>query len=190
MSGNLLIFYQANDKRKHVSPDVFVVKGIRDGLRPNYLVWEEGKAPDVVIELTSKTTRKEDLTTKMTLYRDTLKVKEYFLFDPLEDYLDPSMQGYRLVSGEYREIRLKDGRIPSRVLGLHLERSGYELRLWNPETELWVPTEAEAERQRAEEERQRAATAEERAETAEAEVERLRALHAKQHQHTNGKNGK
>ncbi len=192
VSGNLLVFYKPNDKRRHVSPDVFVVKGVRDGYRPNYLVWLEGKAPDVVFEITSKTTKREDIATKMTLYRDTLKVKEYFLFDPFEDYLEPSMQGYRLVGGEYRPIRVKDGRLPSRVLNLHLERSGWELRLWNPATGAWLPTDAEdaeRERQRADEEKQRADEEKQRANTAEAEVERLRKLLAEREPRTNGKHG-
>src|SRR5262249_48387849 len=53
VSGNLLLFYVPGDKRRHVSPDVFVVKGVPKRDRPNYLVWQEGKGPDVVIELTS-----------------------------------------------------------------------------------------------------------------------------------------
>ena len=94
------------------------------------------------------------------------------------DYLTPSMQGYRLVSDEYRPIRLKDGRLPSRVLGLHLERSGVDLRLWNPATEHWLPTDSE-----------RAETERERAENAEAEVDRLRSLLARRKPHANGTNG-
>src|SRR6266851_3070203 len=58
VSGNLLIFYEQGNKRKHVSPDVFVVKGVAKNPRPNFLVWEEKKAPDVVIELTSSSTRR------------------------------------------------------------------------------------------------------------------------------------
>src|SRR4051794_12202671 len=84
VSGNLLLFYQRGNKRRHVSPDVFVVKGVAKGDRPNYLPWEEGKGPDIVIELTSSSPRKEDLNKKFNLYQNTLKVKEYFLFDPLE----------------------------------------------------------------------------------------------------------
>ncbi len=42
------------------SPDVFVVFGIPKRERIYYLVWDEGKGPDVVIELTSKSTRSED----------------------------------------------------------------------------------------------------------------------------------
>ena len=140
VSGNLLLFYESGNKRRHLSPDCFVVKGVPKGLRPNFLTWEEGHSPDVVFELTSSSTRSEDTKKKFLLYRDVLKVKEYFLFDPKEDYLNPSMQGYRLFGGEYRPIRPKLGRMPSRVLGLHLERIGHRCRLWNPLTESALPT--------------------------------------------------
>src|SRR5262245_53549214 len=75
VSGNLLIFYEPGNKRRHISPDVFVVKGVPSFQRPNYLVWEEGKGPDFVLELTSSSTRNEDLKKKFLLYQDTLKVK-------------------------------------------------------------------------------------------------------------------
>ena len=142
-SGNLLIFYEEGNRRRHVSPDVFVTRGVEHHPRPNYLVWQEGKAPEFVIELTSSTTRTNDLTTKRDLYRDVLRVKEYFLFDPFGDYLEPRLQGYRLRGGQYVAIRPRAGRLPSRVTGLHLEQSGDDLRLWNPATAAWLPTEKE-----------------------------------------------
>src|SRR3954452_1245811 len=43
VSGNLLLFYERGNKRRHISPDVFVVKGVAKEKRPNYLIWEEGK---------------------------------------------------------------------------------------------------------------------------------------------------
>src|SRR5262245_15656801 len=86
VSGNLLIFYERGNKRRHVAPDVFVVKGVPNHARPNYLVWEEGRGPTVVIELTSSSTRHEDQRRKFLLYQDTLRVQEYFLFEPLGDY--------------------------------------------------------------------------------------------------------
>jgi Uma2 family endonuclease len=140
VSGKLLLFYEPGNRRRHISPDVFVVKGIPNHIRPNYLMWEERKGPDVVIEITSSSTRREDQETKFRLYRDTLRVKEYFLFDPYGDYLDPPLQGYRLRGGQYQKIRMVQGRLPSRVLGLHLERTGSNLRLYDPETEAWLPT--------------------------------------------------
>ena len=170
VSGNLLVFYELGNRRRHVAPDVFVVRGVAKHDRPNYLIWQEGKPPGVVIELTSSTTRKEDITKKFRLYRDVLKVKEYFLFDPFEDYLDPPMQGYRLRKGEYVPIKPVEGRLPSRVVGLHLERAGSDLRLWNPETGLWLPT-AEENQARLEE---ALAVTDAARRQAEAENERLR----------------
>jgi Uma2 family endonuclease len=143
VSGNLLLFYEQGNRRKHVSPDVFVVQGVAKHPRPNYLLWEEGRGPNVVIELTSKTTRRQDTGRKLDLYRDTLKVREYFLFDPHGEYLDPQLQGYNLHAGQYRALRPVGGRLPSRELGLHLEADGDDLRLYDPATNGWVPTFAE-----------------------------------------------
>jgi hypothetical protein len=104
-----------------------------------------------VIELTSKSTRGEDQRKKPILYRDVLKVAEYFLFDPTEDYLEPPFQGFRLVEGQYIPIEPVMGRLPSTVLGLHLERSEAELKLFDPTTKTWLPTpRARAEREKAE----------------------------------------
>jgi Uma2 family endonuclease len=173
VSGNLLVFYEQGNKRKHVSPDVFVVRGVpKKPLRDHYLIWREGQPPQFVIEVTSKTTRKEDQTKKPVLYRDIIKVAEYFLFDPTEDYLKPPFQGFRLVEGEYDPIEPVQGRLPSAVLGLHLERSGVDLRLFDPKTKSWLPTareRAQAERDRAEAERDRAEAERNRADREEAE---------------------
>jgi len=143
VSGNLLVHYQKGNKRVHVSPDVFVVPGIGNHRRENYLMWEEGRGLDMVIELTSKTTMMEDIEEKYNLYVDKLGVKEYYLFDPKEEYLKPSFQGYRRGKETFRPIKFVDGRLPSKVLGLHLERVGDELRLWNPDTGEQLPTPTE-----------------------------------------------
>ncbi|HZT81941.1 MAG TPA: Uma2 family endonuclease [Gemmataceae bacterium] len=177
VSGNLLIFYEPGNRRRHVSPDVFVVKGVAKRQRPNYLVWREGKGPDLVIELTSQSTRDEDVKDKFELYRDVLRVREYFLFDPFQDFLDPPLQGYRLRKGEYVPIKPLNGRLPSAVLGLHLERDGQQLRLYDPKTGRWLPTPQELAEQEAEARRHAERARQEEAEArrrAEAEVERLR----------------
>jgi Uma2 family endonuclease len=135
VSGNLLLYYEEGNRRKHVAPDVLVSIGVsKNPPRDYYLVWKEGKAPDVVIEITSKSTKREDNTIKKELYRDVLKVSEYFQFDPTEDYLKPPLLGLRLVNGEYIPIEIVNGRLPSEILGLHLERDGKELRLFDPVT--------------------------------------------------------
>jgi Uma2 family endonuclease len=144
VSGNLLVFYEPGNRRRHVSPDVFLVRGVEKKPRLNYLIWEEGgHAPDAVIELTSSSTRREDVDKKFRLYRDVLRVREYFLFDPKEDYLDPSLRGYRLSRGKYVPIKQVEGRLPSAVLDLDLYRSGEYLRLYDSRKNRTLPTPAE-----------------------------------------------
>jgi Uma2 family endonuclease len=145
VTGNLLLYYEEGNPRKHVSPDVFVAFGVpKLPPRDYYLLWLEAKPPDVVIEITSKTTRREDQNKKRGLYRDVLKVQEYFQFDPTEDYLKPPFQGHRLVDGKYEPIVAVDGRLPSQILSLHLERDGTQLRLYDPASGRRLPTRQEA----------------------------------------------
>ena len=140
VSGDLLLFYEEGNKRRHVAPDVFVVLGVSNRKRDHYLLWEEGRGPSFVIEVTSKTTRREDQGKKRTLYQDVLQVPEYFQFDPTEDYLRPPFQGDRLVDGVYEPITPEGGRLPSLGLGLLLERDGTQLRLVDAETGQRLPT--------------------------------------------------
>jgi Uma2 family endonuclease len=163
VSGNLLVYYVRGNKRVHVAPDVFVVPGVGNQPRENYLLWEEGGGLDVVIELTSKTTMIEDIEEKYNLYVSKLRVKEYFLFDPKEEYLTPSFQGYRRTRSRFQPIRAAAGRLPSKVLGLHLERDGTQLRLWDPKSRSRVLTPDEL-----------IETAEQVRRNAEAEIGRLR----------------
>jgi Uma2 family endonuclease len=143
VSGNMLLFYEEGNRRRHVAPDCFVVFGVEKYERENYLLWAEGKGPDVVIELTSRTTRGEDTKKKFDLYRNVLKVKEYFLFDPLWHYLDPPLKGYRLVRGKYAPIPFEGGRLPSELLRLHLVPDGDTLHFWDPKTGRRLETAAE-----------------------------------------------
>jgi Uma2 family endonuclease len=140
VTGNLLLFYEEGNRRKHISPDTMVVKGARQGVRLNYLVWQEGRTPNVVIEITSPSTRNEDLRKKYEIYRTILRVSEYFLFDPLDEYLKPRLQGFRLIGDEYVPIEPQSRRLPSKELSLHLEASGKQLRLFDPVAGVWLPT--------------------------------------------------
>ncbi len=143
VSGNLLVFYERGDRLRHVSPDTFVVKGVPKHNRDYYLIWEEGHNPDVVFEFTSKTTHREDSDFKFELYEKRLKVREYFLFDPFGDYLNPQFRGYRLRADKYAPIRAVKGRLPSQVLGLHVEQVGAALRFYHPASGQYLPTRAE-----------------------------------------------
>lgn len=126
VSGNLLLYYEEGDPRARVAPDVFVVFGARKALRDTYLLWEEPKAPDFVLEITSLATKREDQEDKHELYR-RLGVREYWLYDPARDYLEPPLQGLKLVGGEYRRLPERD--VADGTLALRSEVLGLELRL-------------------------------------------------------------
>lgn len=55
-SGNLLVYYVEGNPAKCFAPDVFVVRGVPKGERRIYKLWEEGVAPQIIIELTSRKT--------------------------------------------------------------------------------------------------------------------------------------
>ena len=186
VSGNLLIYYEEGNKDASVAPDVFVVIGVPNHRRPIYKVWEEGKGPDFVLEITSRHTRDKDEGPKRDLY-ERLGVQEYWQYDPTGDYLEPPLRGMRLDGGEYRMLApswAPDGTqvMFSAVLGLEVRVSGGELRFRDPVTGERVRTlsESNEERQRAEQARQRAesrlAREAEARRAAEARVAELEAL--------------
>jgi hypothetical protein len=99
-----------------------------------------------------------------------LQVSEYILFDPHEEYLKPSLQGFRLREGVYVPIQpTAEGRLYSEQLGLERGRVGQFVRLYDPATGQMLLTsydhreleansrpQAEAQRQQAEARRQQA----------------------------------
>jgi hypothetical protein len=140
---NLMVFFVPGERRRHVTPDLMLVRGAARRERPNYLVWEEGKGPDFVLEVTTLASRTEDTEEKFQLYRDVLLVPEYFLFDPQGDALAPRLQGYRLHNAGYLPVEPEEGFLPSTVLGLHLKAEGEHLRFFDPSAGRWLPTPAE-----------------------------------------------
>jgi len=151
--GSNLFLYSEKDK-PGIAPDVLVVRGVTKEDRRTYKVWEEGgHVPFFVLEVTSKDTKREDPGKNKAIYQ-AMGVAEYFLFDPLSEYLKPRLQGFELTALGYRPIpRLADGSLSSKTTGLLLRGEGTRLRLVDAATGaplLW-PEELEAARQIAEE---------------------------------------
>lgn len=186
VGGNMFIYFSLEQVRQQDfrGPDVFVVLDVPRRERKSWVVWEEGKSPDVVIELLSSKTADTDKGKKKIIYQNQLKVAEYFWFDPFnpEDW-----EGFGLHHGEYVALVRDDHhRFISERLGLALVRwqGVYEdvettwLRWATKEGQL-LPTSREAlqaETERADAETQRAETEAMRAAAAEAELTRLRRL--------------
>ena len=200
VGGNMFVYFSPQQVKTHDyrGPDVLVVLDV-DGTRErkSWVVWEEGKPPDVVIELLSDSTAEFDKDEKKKIYQDRLRVPEYFWFDPFRG----DWAGFALRAGRYRRIKPdKHGRLISERLGLALVRwegsyqrlNGWWLR-WETLDGKLLPTgdecaeqadaRAAQERERAEQERERAEQERARAEQADAQAaqERARAEQERKH---------
>ncbi len=142
-AGNLTIYYseQCIKTRDFRGPDFFVVKNVDPRPRKSWVLWEEqGRYPDVIVEVLSDTTAKVDRTTKKALYQNTFCTPEYFWFDP--DTLE--FAGFALVDGVYAPIPPNvQGWMWSAELNLFLGIHAGFLRYFTPAGVL-VPTPAEA----------------------------------------------
>lgn len=143
VGSNLFIYYEEGNPRASLGPDVFVTLGVSSARRRLYKVWEEGKPPTVVFEITSRSTRREDLGRKKDLYA-RLGVEEYFLHDVLGECMMPRLQGFRLEDGRYRRLEPDaDGCLESHALGLRMREDGEDvmwLRLFDATTGEFLPT--------------------------------------------------
>ena len=162
VSANSFIYYEEGNKEAVVAPDLYVVFGVAKRKRNNYQVWKEGGiTPDFVLEITSETTQTKDQATKPEIYK-TLGVREYFQYDPSGDYLNPMLQGVRLVNGEYQPIPANDIAFDtlwlySEVLELELHLIGGELRFKDPQTGDFLKTYKELDQARIAEQQARIA---------------------------------
>ena len=100
-------------------PDFFVVLGTKwDEKRKSWVVWEEeGKYPNVIIEILSDSTAATDRVEKKEIYQDTFRTPDYFWFDPYT----LEFQGFTLISGKYQPIEPNEqGWLWSEQLQLYL----------------------------------------------------------------------
>ena len=200
VGGNMALYFSPRQIRNNDfrGPDVFVVTETERRERKAWVLWEEeGRVPDVIIELISPSTEKEDRGPKKETYR-RLRVANYFLFDPFSAKLEGFEFDFR-TRRYVRKVPDRQGRLRCEPLGLwlgtHRHRfQGLEAQwlCWFdgagnflPEPE-WVAQKQKARADAAEEraesaearlgqETERAESAEARAKLAEANAERMAA---------------
>ncbi len=145
VSGNNFLYYTRGEPRDVVSPDCYVVRGVEKRQRRTFKVWEEkGARPCFALEVTSRSTRREDMGEKMAKYRDDLGVPEYFIFDLHAEWIPERLRGYGLARGVYEPLTpAKNGRLISRELGLELGVSNGHLRFFKPRSKAPLPTRLE-----------------------------------------------
>jgi Uma2 family endonuclease len=184
IGGNMFVYFSAEQvkDKDFRGPDFFVVLNVPRRERKSWVVWQEGKGPDLVIELLSESTAAVDRGEKKQVCQDRLRVPEYFLYDPMRGELT----GFVLSNRKYRPLEPDaGGHVYSAVLELSLARwegvyEGVEaswLRFALADGSL-LPTpqeRAEQEHERAEQEHERAEQEHERAEQEHERAEREKA---------------
>ncbi|HVA91759.1 MAG TPA: Uma2 family endonuclease [Chloroflexota bacterium] len=166
VASELLIMFNSRDLRAHLTPDMMVSLDAGEDdpryedKRLQYRIWDEGKPPELVIELASPSTVERDEVGKKEDYA-AMGVREYVLFDPIGTMLRPRLQVYRLGVSRYEPAPADPaGMVDSAVVaGYAWVRVGDLLRLWDRASGRLLPTpeeRADHEARRADHEARRA----------------------------------
>lgn len=143
-AGNLTIYYSPQQLKSEYfrGPDFFVVLGCERKTRKSWAVWEEdGKYPNVILEILSDSTAKTDKGLKKTIYQDTFRTPDYFWFDPYTQ----EFAGFHIVDGKYEPLQANaQGFLWSQQLGLYLGVHQGFVRFFTAEGELVPSPEEEA----------------------------------------------
>lgn len=175
LGANLTIYFSRQELRSRDfrGPDFFLVKNTDKRPRNAWVVWEEdGRYPDLIIELLSESTATTDRNLKKSLYQDRFRTPEYFWFSPSS----LEFAGFRLVGQQYEAIvPNSSGWRWSEILSLYLGIEAGKLRYFTSDENI-VSTPEEAAEQinlLLEQERQEKEMAQQRAERL---AEQLRSL--------------
>ena len=147
-SGNITIYYSPRQRKSEDfrGPDFFVVLGTERKARKSWVVWEEdGKYPNVIVELLSNSTSSTDKGLKKQIYQDIFRTPDYFWFDPhsLE------FAGFLLVGGSYQAIEPNpQGWLWSQQLELYLGIYQDNLRFFTSEGQLVATPEEVAQQEK------------------------------------------
>jgi len=135
-AGNLTVYFSQRQLKTESfrGPDFFVVLGTQRRKRKSWCVWEEdGKYPNVIVEVLSPSTEALDRGLKKQIYQDVFRTPDYFWFDPETKEL----AGFHLVDGAYAPLtRNAKGWMWSAQIELFLGVHEGELRFFTQAGEL------------------------------------------------------
>ena len=111
-----------------VYPDMLVAFNVDRAAyraRNGYVISEQGKPPDFVLEIASRSTGRRDTIEKRVIYA-SLGIPEYWRFDETGQYHGTRLAGDRLVDGRYEPIRIDE--LPNGILQGHSTVLNVDLR--------------------------------------------------------------
>ncbi len=144
VAADMFFYYEKGNPKACKAPDVMVIFGCGNQERRTYKLWEEKICPSVIFEVTSKSSMMDDMVVKPMLYA-SLGVREYFLFDPLDEYMEIPLAGFRLYErDDNRILPDEEGRLYSKELDAFLKRENEYIRVIDAKTGKAVPSLHEA----------------------------------------------
>ena len=155
-SGNITIYYSPRQRKSEQfrGPDFFVVLGSERKPRKSWVVWEEdGKYPNVIVEILSPKTADTDRGLKKQIYQDIFRTPNYFWFDP--ETLE--FKGFEWIAGRYQELQpSSEGWLWSQQLELYLGIHESKLRFFTVDRQLITTPQEAAEQERQQKEQAQA----------------------------------
>lgn len=170
LSANMNIYYEENNPFRWYAPDLLIAFGVPNVERSSYLLIREKVFPQIVFEVASEKTWRNDVEEKLRFY-DIYGAEEYYIFDPEFAYLPEPMMAFHRRGGRLVKMEIANDRIFSPLLGLEIVQDEGKFRLFNQNTREFLLTleESEADKQRIKQE------AKTEIERLKAEIERLKA---------------
>ena len=92
-----------------MAPDLLIALGADPEIyRENngYVISEQRKPPDFVLEIASRSTGRQDVVEKRAAYAD-LEIPEYWRFDETGEFHGARLAGDRLVDGQYEPVPIE-----------------------------------------------------------------------------------
>ena len=158
------IRWTPDQREGHRIPDLLVAFEVDRALvieQNGYSIRDQGKPPDLVLEIASESTGEADYTAKRRDYA-AFGIPEYWRFDPSGGrHHDAPLAGDRLINGAYQPVQIRQtGEAHlwghSDVLNLDFCWEEGRLRWWDPAARIYLRTFDETEEERAAESEARA----------------------------------
>lgn len=173
LSANMNLYYEEGNSRKWLAPDLLIAFGVPKTERSSYLLFREKIFPQVIFEVASEKTWRNDVLEKLDFY-DKYGAEEYYIFDAEFAYLPAPLMAFHRQGERLVKKQITDGRVFSPRLGLEIIQKENTFRLFKPQTNEFLLTLEELETEKMIFE-SRAITAEAENERLKAEIERLKA---------------
>ncbi len=154
IAANMNLYFEQSQPKKYYIPDIMVAFGVSNYNRKVYKLWNEKLFPQIIFEVASESTWRNDLTDKVATY-ERLGAEEYYLLDPENAFLPLPLMAYRRDEfGRLRLVMTENNRAVSPLLKLEIVWTGEKFRLFDPQAQEFLMTteelKAELDRLRAE----------------------------------------